>query len=147
MKLPKDIKGRNKIRDAAICLMFEEWHDSELPKTEQLIDIFNRICEKYGITQRRVWQILRENHSYIPINKEYEKVKRIRWLKRQINRRGDKTQKDTADLIDQLRKEIEGDKPLIDNSKHIHTTYNLEGKNDTDVISAINNRLAKRVSV
>jgi hypothetical protein len=82
----------------------------------------------------------------MPIDKEWEKRKRIVLLKRQIASKPN-SQKDMADLLEQLRREIEGDKPLIDNSKHIHTTYNLEGKNDTDVIAAINNRLAKRVSV
>lgn len=99
--------------------MFEEWHDSELPKEEPLTHIYNRISEKVGLTQRRIEQILRTNHAYIPIDKEYEKKKRIRWLKRQINKKGDSTNKDAADLMDQLRIEVEGNK--IEHSGSIKT--------------------------
>lgn len=38
------------------------------------------------------------------------------------------------------------DTPLIDNSKHMHTTYNLEGKSAGDIIGFINNRLAQRIT-
>lgn len=128
MKLPEKIKGYNKIRDAKICLWYEEWHDSELPKIENTTQIVRRIAEKVGLKERRVWLILRDNHAYIPINREYEKRKRIHYYKRQIAKRGDKTEKDSADLVEALRKEIEGDRAQIDQSKHTHITIvNPEG--------------------
>lgn len=128
MLLPTNIKGRNKIRDAAICLEYENWHDSDAPKTESVNQFCERIGEKNDLTARRIYSILRKNNSYIPIDKEYEKRRRIHWLKRQIARKGDRTQKDAADLIEMLRKEIDGDKATVDMSKHTHITIvNPEG--------------------
>ena len=54
------------------------------------------------------------------LDKEYEKFKRVIWLKRQVRNRPSK--KDPADILEQVKKEIEGDKPLIDNSQHTHLT-------------------------
>jgi hypothetical protein len=49
------------------------------------------------------------------------------------------------EAIKAAREEIEGNKVIFDNSKHITNTYNFEGKDDRDVINTINNRLAQRV--
>ena len=38
------------------------------------------------------------------------------------------------------------DNPIIDNSKHYTTEIKIEGKNDRDILTAITNRLANRVS-
>lgn len=119
MLLPTKIKGRNKVRDAGICLRWEQWHNSDAPKTELVDTLKRRLAERFKLTQRRIDQILITNHFYIPIDKEREKWKRINWLRRSIAKKGDRTQKDAADLIEMLRKEIDGDKPLIDQSTHI----------------------------
>jgi hypothetical protein len=134
MKLPESIKGRNKIRDAQICLLFEEWHDSELPATEDLKDIWERIAVKMEMTEGRVRQILRLNHSYIPVDKALEKKLRILHLKREVTRAGH-SKKDVADLLEQLRKEIEGETALIDNRKYV-TIYRPEQYAREDVEAA-----------
>ena len=112
MKIP-EIKGkRNKIRNAAIVIAY---------KIENLTS--KEISEKFELTQRRIIQILRENNSFIKRDKEWEKEKRIKRLESWLDR-NDETKKDPADILDQLRKEIEGDKPLIDQSTHNNTvTY------------------------
>lgn len=133
MKLPKNIKGKNVLRDGAICLEWEVWHDSDLPKVEPACAFKTRLSEKYKLTERRIEQILRDNHAFIPIDREWEKKKRINWLRRQIAKKGDKTAKDSADLQEQLRKEVEGDKPLVDQSQHSHVTV-IIGKHDNQAI-------------
>jgi len=96
MILPKDILTRNKIRDAAICNF---WLENELTNKE--------IAERFGISERRVGIIVFKNRQFLNLDKQYEKQKRIRWLKQQIKRRGN-TAKDSADLVEQLRIELEG---------------------------------------
>jgi hypothetical protein len=102
LKLPQKIVGRHKIRDAQICLL---WDREGLSPEE--------IGEKFHLTFRRILQILRANHLAMPIDKEWEKRKRIALLRRNISRKP-ASQKDVADLIEQLRKEIEGDKPAVE---------------------------------
>ena len=87
---------RNKIRDAAICNF---WLENELTNKE--------IAERFGISERRVGIIVFKNRQFLNLDKQYEKQKRIRWLKQQIKRRGN-TAKDSADLVEQLRIELEG---------------------------------------
>lgn len=110
MKLPGNIKGRHKIRDGAIML---SWY-RDLLKPEQ-------IAEKFNLTERRIQQIVRLNSPFLELDEKFEKVERIRRLKIEIKGKN-KSNKDVADLLEQLRKEIEGDKPLVDQSKHTHYT-------------------------
>lgn len=118
-------------RNKNLCQDYEDWHDSELPKTESLEAFKIRLGAKYDLSERHVYQILRDTRTLIPINKEYEKRKRIDWLKRNIAKKGDRTNKDTSDLMEQLRKELEGDKAQIEN--HIHNiavnVKEIDGKN------------------
>jgi hypothetical protein len=122
MKIPKDIKGRNKCRDAAIVLLSER----DLWATD-------RIAERYHITQRRVEQIVRLNYSFVGIDEEYEKRKRIKRLKVEISNKT-RSNKDVADLLEQLRKEIEGDRPLIDQSQHTHYTVIWENNGKSNQV-------------
>lgn len=100
MKLPEKIKGRNRIRDAAIVACF---------KIERLE--YSQIAEKFKLTERRILQILSANHAFIKVDKEWEKEKRIarleKWLKDSKNK---DTRKDPLEVQQELRKEIEGDK-------------------------------------
>jgi len=70
MKLPKEIVGRNKLRDSGILL---DWADGLMT--------IKAIALKYKLTQLRIEQILRANHAYIPIDREYERKRRMRNLK------------------------------------------------------------------
>jgi len=78
------------------------------------------IGERFKLTARRIQQIVYANKDFLKIEIEWEKSKRVRWYQQQIVKSGD-SKKDSADLQDKLRVELEGDKPLvnIDNSVHI----------------------------
>lgn len=107
MKIPQEIQTRNKIRDAKICDLFLE---GELNTDE--------IGGQFGITGRQVRRLLYRNRGVLKLDKDFEKLKRILWLKKQISKRGN-TNKDAADLLDQLRVEIEGHK--VEHSGEIKT--------------------------
>ncbi len=121
MKLPK-IHTKHKIRDAAICNMYV--------KAEHTI---KEIAIYFKLSVSRINALVYKNQEYIKVNTSWEKGRRIHWLKRQIAKNDD-TKKDTADLMEQLRKEIEGDKPLVDQSIHTHLTkVEVKVSNDTAV--------------
>ncbi len=121
MKLPQ-IRTKHKIRDAAICAMYV--------KAKHTLE---EVALRFHISITRVYQIVYANRDYIQTDKEWEKSKRVHWLKRQIAKT-DTTKKDTADLMEQLRKEIEGDKPLVDMSVHKHLTkVDVKISNDTRI--------------
>jgi len=107
MKLP-EIRTKHKIRDSKICSLYIDG--------EKTIE---EIASSFNISTTRVYQIVYSNRDLIQIDQGWEKKKRIRWLRNQIIKRGD-TKKDSAELQEQLRKEIEGDKSLIDQSQHLH---------------------------
>ena len=109
MKLPK-IATRHKIRDAKICRL---WADGII-STKQ-------IGEQFKLTETRIRAIVTRNHEFINWEIGIEKKRRIRWLKKQIALAG-RSKKDSADLQDQLKTELEGNTPLVDNSTHYHFT-------------------------
>lgn len=110
MKLPEKIKGRNRIRDGAIVLYFKR-DSMDYPD----------LAERFKLTERRILQILSKNHAFIKIDKDWEKQKRINRLNRWL-RDKPKTSRDPLEIQSELRKEVEGDKPVIDNSTHHHYT-------------------------
>ena len=110
MKIPEKIQGRHKIRDAHICLL---WDKYEMTVQE--------IAELKKFTERYIYKILSRNRMFISIDKDWEKKKRIHLLKVAV-RKAPATKKDVMDLIEQLRKEIEGNNPIIDLSQHQHYT-------------------------
>lgn len=109
MKIPHKIIGIHKLRDAAICLEFERLiNDSDYTMIK---DIQKAVAEKFKLSERRILQIVRANHAYIPMDKEWEKRKRINLLKNEIKKKEKEgSKKDLADLLDQLRVETEGNK-------------------------------------
>jgi hypothetical protein len=111
MKLPEKIKGKHKCRDGAMVILFKKYKQD-----------FPKIAERYGVTERRVRQIVSLNHAFQKRDLEWEKEIRINRLERWITNNPE-TKKDTADIQEQLRKELEGDKPLINIEGHQHTTY------------------------
>ena len=114
MKIPKKTTGRHKLRDTKICMLWAR----ELVSSEE-------ISEKFKLSIRRIQQIVYANRDFLKLENEWEKAKRVRWYKQQIKKRGD-SKKDSADLQEQLRKEIEGNGPLVDNSIHITQITNEE---------------------
>ena len=116
MLLPK-IATKNKIRDAKICRLWAEDLKAQ-----------NEIAKLFELSVTRIGVILYKNQEFIKFHQDWEKAKRIYWLKKQIKLRGN-SNKDSADLLLQLRTEIEGNKSLIDNSIHI-TTITKEEKTE-----------------
>lgn len=96
MKIPDKVKGHNKIRDAKIIHLYAEG------KT------MDEIGSRFDLTGSRIQQIIYRNRELLDFDKKYEKAKRINWLKRQLDKAGD-SNKDSADILEQYRKEIEGD--------------------------------------
>lgn len=109
MKIP-EIVTRHKIRDAKICSLWV--HD--LLTTDE-------IGERFHLCARRIQKIIFDNREFVKFNKGWERTKRIKWLKVQIKRAGNSS-KDSADLLDRLKVELEGNAPLVDNSQHFHFT-------------------------
>lgn len=103
MKLPKDVKTRHKIRDAKIILLYAQ------SKT------MAEIGERFGISAQRVERIINSNKELLSIDRKYEKFKRINYLKRQLvdeNGKEIPSKVDRSIIIEQLRKEFEGDEKI-----------------------------------
>lgn len=107
-----------KERNEALCQEWMDWHDSEEPQSEKVADFILRLTLKYDITKAYVYQILKKNSHILLNDKNWRKLKRIFRLYRLASKK-EESSKDVLDLLEQLRKEDEGDKSLIDNSKHI----------------------------
>ena len=99
------------MRDYKICLEFIAGHTPE--------EI--RVKRNLSITVRRINQILYDCSPFLNTRVAWPKSKRIHYLQRCIPETA-QSKKDPADLIEQVRKEVEGDKPLVDNSTHYHFT-------------------------
>lgn len=97
---PSEILTRDKERDADICNLF-------LYENLSMVNI----GAKHGISHQAVSYILRNNKSLLKIDKEFNKAKRINVLERMLQETPEKLSKnkDNTDLIEQLRKEHEGD--------------------------------------
>ena len=113
---------QKKDRDLELVKDVMDWHDSKMPRQETVEAFFLRLSAKYKLKERAIYQILKNNAVTILAHKDYERLKRILKLKREIALK-DRSSKDVADLLEQLRKEYEGDKPTVDQSVHIHETY------------------------
>lgn len=120
MEIPKEIVGRNKIRDTRICL---EYISGKSPEEISKYDWIN-------LSVRRIYHILFRNQDFINPRITWPKARRVWMLQRMIDN-APETKKDKADLLEQLRKEIEGDKPLIDQSNHKHITYVWPSSDDS----------------
>lgn len=111
MKMP-DIRSRRfKLRNAKII--------REYSKGEHTL---REIGEMFGMSSTNVNQILYDNRHLLTLDREYEKAKRIGHLKLMLNRAGTALSRgrDATDVIVQLRKEIEGDKPQVENHTHLN---------------------------
>ena len=105
----------------------------------RLYAVENMTSEEIGqavnLTKQRICQILKENSGLLKRDIDWEKAKRVNKLSRWIDNETT-TRKDVVDLMEQQRKELEGDKPEIDQSKHLHQTYVWINQSPTDSISA-----------
>ena len=124
----EEIKKRN----ADICKQWVEWHDSEMASKEPVSALQKRISEQYQIHEDYIYQILRNNSVSLKHNVEWRKFLRICKLQREQAKK-DGTKKDLLDIMEQERKELEGDKALVDQSQHSHVTV-IVGKYDNEKI-------------
>lgn len=100
MILPNEIKTKNKIRDAKILQLYLR---DRLTQAE--------IGSRFGISTTRVGQIIYKNGHLLNFHKPAEKVVRVNHLKRMLDNHPDTIgKKSTIDILEQLRKEVEGDK-------------------------------------
>lgn len=82
------------------------------------------IGELFGITSRRINTILFKNKEFLDFNADWHKKKRIRNLLKWIEK-AKKPESNKLILQNELRTELEGATPLIDNSQHQHFTIEL----------------------
>lgn len=87
MLIPKNVKTRNKIRDAKICIMYT--------REEQSVDA---IAHRFGISQQRVNQILQRNSHLLSFDKNWERAKQVKRILEQIKIKRKKPSK--RDLLD-----------------------------------------------
>lgn len=102
MKLPEEIKGYNRLRDLEICRLYIE---GKTPK-----EIAN---EDFELSERRIQQVLSENHIFVSKHIAWPKSKRIHNLQRLAQEYLDKPlneKKDYLDIAKELRSEIEDHK-------------------------------------
>jgi hypothetical protein len=131
MKIP-DVFGRNKIRDAAICKYY----------VQDDVDVLI-LSERFKLSPSSIYRVLYKNRKFLEYDKNWEKIKRIHWLKKQVSVKSI-SKKDPADLVEQIRKEIEGDKPIIDQSQHTHfeIEYKIIDENKIRISQSANADLA-----
>jgi hypothetical protein len=109
MKLPDKIKGRNKIRDFRICQLYLQ---------ESLTH--EELGQRFGLTQQRISKVLYHNRELLKLDKDHEKLKRIMFLKRFLEKHNDALgKKSSIDIINQLRVETEGERTSVEHSGSI----------------------------
>ena len=126
MKIPKEIIGKNRIRDFDICRRYIDGQTPQEIRDERTPHL----------TLRRVQKIIYDNAKFINPRIGWHKSRRIHNLQRlaEANKDNAGRGKGYLDINAELRKEIEGDKPLIDNSKHEHfnvTVRVVDGDNSS----------------
>jgi len=86
MKLPEEILGQNKVRDAAIIKLYSEGYScSEIKELRKL-----------NLSVRRIEQIVYKNRAFVKINREFEEVQQINRIKRHLRKAGE-SKKDALD--------------------------------------------------
>jgi len=115
MKIPKEIIGKNKLRDLDICRLYIEGLTAEEIKSKRKLTI--------GI--RAIQHIISKNAAFVNPRVAWPKTKRIHNLQRIAQRYQERALSDKKDYLDvskELRAEIEGDKAIVDASQHTHYT-------------------------
>ena len=117
MLLPVEIKGKNRIRDFKIC---ELYLAGMTP-----IEIFDTLRQRQRpLSLRRIQSILSDNTVFINPLIGWNKTKRLHKLQRIAEKLPDRLSpsKDILNVIEQIRTEIDGEAPLVDQSTHYHIT-------------------------
>lgn len=121
-KRAKELKDRNEY----ICKLFNQIHRDDNKKLSSWA-----VCEeirkellfqKIDLTQTYIYQLVMD---MLIIDREYEKKRRILKLQR-LEKDKTATSKDLIDILEQERREIEGDRPLVHQESHIHYTIEVQ---------------------
>lgn len=117
MIIPKEIKGKNRIRDFKIC----ELYLAGMSPTE-IFETFRH--RQRPLSLRRIHRIISDNAAFINPRIGWPKTKRLHRLQRIAEKMPDKlsSSKDILNVMEEIRKEIDGEAPLVDNSTHYHLT-------------------------
>ena len=126
MKLPKQIYGHNKIRDAAICRQWLVYLDSD-DDLRTVMAFKTSLVEQNKLSYRYINKILRVNWLALKPDKQAEKNKRF-WKLKLLAKGKLKSNKDITDILEQQKKEIEGDRPLVKIETHSHFTVEKKGE-------------------
>lgn len=137
-------KEKLEIRNKEICQKYMDWYDQDLFKIEFVKDLLDRLSKEYDLTHAAMYLIFKANYKLLEFHKGWEKHKRVTELKR-LRADKVKSNKDVVDIIEQERKEIEGDKPLVDQSIHNHKTFIYLDKKAVEE-NAASNRVASQLS-
>ena len=131
MKLPSEVKGNNRIRDAKIISLYV---DEGLSQTE--------IANKFKLAQPRISTILRNNAiTIISTRKDYEKVKRLHSMKKMLSNPKIPDANSKLEVIREMRKEIEGDgKANVSNTINSISIGGLDPETMRAVIAALRER-------
>lgn len=78
MKIPKEILGIHKVRDAGIVKLYSEGYSCEEIKEKRKLDL----------TVRRIQQIVYTNRAFVKINRDFEEVQQINRIKQKIRAAG-----------------------------------------------------------
>lgn len=105
MRIPKEIVGKNRIRDFEICRLYIDGMS-----TEEIRDLLRR--RRRPISTRRIQAILSNNALFINPRIGWDKTKRMHKLIRMMNRAGDglAERRDALDILKEMRIEAEGEK-------------------------------------
>lgn len=115
MKIPSQIKGKNKIRDFKICQLYIA---GMMP-----LEIFDTLRHRQRpLSLRRIHRIISDNSEFITPRVAWPKTKRLHRLQRIADKMPDKLAhtKDVLNVLEEIRKEIDGETPLVDQSTHYH---------------------------
>lgn len=125
MKMPAEIKGKNRLRDLRICDLYIHGLSPN-----EIYDVYR--ISKQPLTLRRIHQIIYTNAAFVNPKIGWTKSKRLHRLQRVAEKQSDhlSNRKDILDVIESIRVEVEGPKSGVtihnDNSQHV--TYVLADK-------------------
>jgi len=115
-----DFKGVQGNRNYIVCHKYLKGESSDAI-AEYLIE--NKLWEgKLESVARLCRDIIYKHRNLLVIDEEYEKIKDVLRIEREIDPRG-LGKKDKIDLIKAKHEVIHGGKPLIDQSTHNHKTF------------------------
>lgn len=127
MILPSQIKSRHKIRDAKIMSMVTAG-----------IDDTKLLSQKFAISLERVNQIIRANARLVLENTEQERLWRINFIKRQLDREEVKKMSVSPDKwVDLLRKEYQSENAVTMTQNNINVY--LPKREDEEIIDCTPN--------